>query len=358
MTTPSTTGDEAVGQERSSLIGIDANSQIRAVTFGANGEYVVSGGKYLGIWRVDDGTELATIQEPYVRCITVSKDGRWVAAGTYKEVIVWDAMTHEKVFTHEDAYVNGVDFSPDSTRLVTGSLNNTASVWDLQARQRVLGPLSHPDVVIAAKYSAQGTRIATATPNSVRVWDSNDGRLLVDIPVNVPPWYNTGLLWSSQHLFIVSDSRIKQFDPSTGLEISDWQVPDSNDSSCIALAQHGEFIAYATNRTVTVWDTSTHSQIGLIEHPQEIRSIAISPDGRFLAIGGEGGKITINSLTLVYASIGIVESQRIRVTSSFDYRIQFRWRVCTPLFRNLTFRLTMLRSIHGSTIVLKTRNRY
>jgi WD40 repeat protein len=66
-----------------------------------------------------------------------------------------------------------------------------------------------------------------------------------------------------------------------------------HNDSCIALPKHGEFIAYSTKRTVTFWDTSTHTQLGLIQHPQDIRSIALSPDDRFLAIGGEGGKITI-----------------------------------------------------------------
>ena len=299
MTTPATTGN---GQE--SLIEIDANRELRAVAVAANGEYLVSGDTDgVRVWRVEDGENLATMEAPYVRCIAVSKDGKWIAAGTYMEVIVWDATTYERVFAHEETYVNGVDFSPDSTRLVTGSLNNTASIWDFAARQRVLGPLRHKDVAIVARYSPNGTRIATATPSSVRVWDSSDGGSSIDFPVKIPPWYNTALLWSNHHFFVVSDSRIKQFDSSTGSEISDWPVPDSNDSSCIALPRHGEFIAYATDHAVTVWDTSTHSQLGLIQHPQQIRSIAISPDDRFLVIGGEGGRITIKSLARIHASI-------------------------------------------------------
>jgi WD40 repeat protein len=301
MTTPSTTGD---GQEGPSPIEIDANSEIRVVTFSANGEYLVGGGTDgVRVWRVEDGEEIAAMEAPYVRCICVSKDGKWIAAGTYKDVIVWDATTYEPVFTHEETYVNAVDFSPDSTRLVTGSLNSTASILDIPARQRVLGPIRHKDVVIAARYSPNGTRIATATPNSVRVWDSSDGGSSIDIPVKIPPWYNTALLWSHHHLFIVSDSRIKQFDSSTGSEVSDWPVPDSNDSSCIALPQHGEFIAYATDHAVTVWDSSTHAQLGLIQHPQRIRSIALSPDNRLLVTGGEGGQITIKSLARINASI-------------------------------------------------------
>ena len=299
-----------IGQERPSPIEIDTNGELRAVAIAPNGEYLVSGGTSesgVRLWRMQDGQPIASLGMQYVRSLAVSRDGRWIAAGTWKEVVVWDATTHERVFVQGErtaAYFDGVDFSPDSTQLVTGSFNKTASIWDIAANHRVVGPLLHKDVVVAAKYAPDGTRIATATPSgSVRVYDSNDGRLLFDIPVKVSPWFNTGLLWSNRRLFVVSDVTIKQVDAYTGSEISEWPVPDSNSASCcIALPQHGEYIAYATYQSVTVWDTSTHSQLGLIQHPQNIHSMVLSPDDRFLVIAGENGKITINSLARVNAS--------------------------------------------------------
>ncbi|KAH0838773.1 hypothetical protein J3R83DRAFT_7148 [Lanmaoa asiatica] len=142
------------------------------------------------------------------------------------KVIVWDAKTYKQTFIHqEENDVNGVDFSPDSTRLVVASDSRTATVWDLATHERVFGTLRHDGWVRAAKYSPQGDRIATATPNAVRVYDSNDGSLLVDVSVNVAPRYNSGLLWSNDQLFIVSDRKIKQLEVSTGSTLSQWPVP-------------------------------------------------------------------------------------------------------------------------------------
>ena len=66
-----------------------------------------------------------------VRFLAVSKDGRWIAG---------DAKTYENVFAFEDDYiVGGVDFSPDSTLLVTTSENRTAAastVWDVAAHKK------------------------------------------------------------------------------------------------------------------------------------------------------------------------------------------------------------------------------
>ena len=242
------------------------------------------------------------------------------------------------------------------TRLVVGKNDYRIgpSIWDVRTRKKVL-TLKQGTTV--AKYSPQGDRIATATNDSVRVWDSNNGHLLVHIPVKVTPFLNTGLLWLNNHLFVVSGSTIKQVEASTGSTVSEWPVP----RSCIALPQHGKFIAYSTNDTVTFWDTSTHAQLGLIQHPQVI-SVAFSPDDRFLAIGGNRGKITIRSLYRIAVSIVSLQIMaylnNFLVPLVFPNRIQSHCLLYTPPSRNLSFRSTTPRSIHGSKISLRTRMPY
>jgi WD40 repeat protein len=96
--------------------------------------------------------------------------------------------------------------------------------------------------------------------------------------------YNGGLLWSNSHLFVISDSEIKQFDASSGSLVSERPVPGEESFSCIAIPNYGQFIAHSAHRIVTFWDMSTHTHLGLIQYPQNIRSIALSHDDRFLAI--------------------------------------------------------------------------
>ena len=271
--------------------------------FSANGEYVLGGGEDgIRVWQVQDSKQIATMEARGVLCLAVSGDGKWIAAGTsLGDVVVWDAETYKPASAHKGSdYINGVDFSPDSTRLISASDSRTATVWDVAAGTRIQ-TLLHKDSVIAVKYSPHGDRIATATSRSVHVHDSGDGRLLVDFAVDVTPWYNTGLLWFNDHLLVVSDGIIKQFE--AGSRVSEWPVPDTNPSSCIALPNRGEFVAYSSaDRTVTFWDTSTHTKLGLIEHPKHIRAIALSPDDQFIAIGGWRGKIIIESLSLIAVS--------------------------------------------------------
>ena len=308
------------GQERPAPIEIDVGQYICALTFSANAEYLVTGHeKGVGVWRVKDGKQVARMETSWrVNSLAASKNGKWVAAGTEREVFVWNAETYEEVIKHEEGNrVCGVDFSPDSSRLVAGSCNNAAIVWDLATGKRVQ-ILHHKYPLSSAKYSPRGDRIATATYGGpVGVWDSNDGRLLVDINVEVIPWFNDGLLWSNDHLFVMTDNKIEEFDASTGSKVLEWPVPDTAWHSSIALPKHKQFIIFFAKRTVTFWDTSTHNQLPLtFQHPEDIRSITCSPDDRILAIGG-GGKITIWGINVSAAFCRAISSLNSFLTSAF-----------------------------------------
>jgi len=410
-----------VGQEHRDTIEIGVGWDLYAATFSANGEYVFSGGwGGVRVWRVQDRDQLeeVTMEARGVLCLAVSGDGKWIAAGTsLGDVVVWDAETYKPASAHKGSgYINGVDFSPDSTRLISASDNRTATVWDVATGAKIQ-TLFHEDSVIAARYSPHGDRVATATSRSVHVHDSGDGRLLVDITVNVIPLFNTGLLWFNNYLLVVSDSQIKQFEASTGSAVSEWPASDTDESSCIALPKHGGFVACSAKRTVTFWDTLTHTQLGLIQHPQDILLVALSSDDQFVAIGGEG--IVIESLSPIVVSstycwiaacfnnstakschtmLGICWRARTTKRAAFDigrlrqqttrpsgisshchrthrtdldhgvsellfapmmyaYRIQSHYPVYTPLFRNQTFISTTLPSIYGSRTSSQTWRR-
>ena len=278
--------------------------------FSANGEHLLSGGlnQNVQVWRVQDGQRVATIEVEYVLCLAVSKNEKWIAGGTlWGEVIVWDAETYETVWKlrKDSRSIHAVDFSPDSMTLVSGS-QFTATIWDVASGEKVR-TLQHERRVIAAKFSSDGDRIATATDTykghgTIQVWNRKYGHLLLNIPVSATSSYNNGFWWFNNHIFVVSGSTIKQLDASTGSTLYEWPGPNNNDYSCIAVPRHGKFIAYSTGHSVTFWDTSTHWQIGLVEHTEDICLIALSPDDRSLAIGGSYGTIITEGLSYIIVS--------------------------------------------------------
>ena len=79
--------------------------------------------------------------------------------------------------------MTSVAFSPDSTRLATGSGDQTVRLWDAATGQPVGQPLTgHTDTVWGVAFSPDGTRLATGSGDqTVRLWDPATGQ-----PVGAP----------------------------------------------------------------------------------------------------------------------------------------------------------------------------
>src|SRR5207302_748865 len=71
--------------------------------------------------------------------------------------------------------VDAVAFSPDGTRLATGSSDGSARVFDAATGAKVCR-LDHDGAVAAVAFSPDGTRLATGSrDNSARVFDAATG---------------------------------------------------------------------------------------------------------------------------------------------------------------------------------------
>ena len=223
----------------------------------------------------------------------------------------------DQVFTHkEDVWdIFGVDFSPDATRLAVASRNGTAVLLDVELGTQA-HTLRHEGWVTAAKYAPQGDRIA-AGGESVRIWGSNDGRFLADIPVTVNPEYNAVLLWfGDHHLAVVSNSIIQRIDVYTGSAVSEWSVPGRDDCTYIKLYKSMGSSSHTLQRihARTAWSHTTPS------------GHTLSSDDRFLATGRDK-TIAIHSLsgvTMSTALLWIVSYQNdILMPIIFPHRIQY-----------------------------------
>jgi hypothetical protein len=74
-----------------------------------------------------------------------------------------------------------VAFSPDGARLLTGSFDNTARLWDAKTGAELLAFKGHAGSVYSVAFSPDGARLLTGSEDkTARLWDAKTGQVLVD----------------------------------------------------------------------------------------------------------------------------------------------------------------------------------
>ncbi|KIO00114.1 hypothetical protein M404DRAFT_105341, partial [Pisolithus tinctorius Marx 270] len=227
-----------------------------AVSFA--GESQVIGGNTNGDirrWQIEDGQQRGPAMQGsgHIESVVVSQDGQWIVSGDRGwKTIVWNAATHEKVreFAENPYWVHGVDISGDGTKIASTS-TNTVLIFSRTSDTRPLPLLPH-DGVTAVKFSPDG----------------------------IAP-----LAWSpdGQTLFVASKGKIIYFDISK-FSSSEWSIHENQ--SAVHIASNGRFIACAAGLSVSLWDCVSHKQISsIITHAAEVKCVALSPSGGYLACG-------------------------------------------------------------------------
>ena len=116
-----------------------------------------------------------------VSSVAFSPDGSRVLTGSYDYTTkLWDADTGLEIrtFAGHTETVNSVAFSPDGTRVLTGAWDNTAKLWDADTGLEIRTFAGHTNLVLSVAFSPDGTRILTGSLDyTAKLWgtDGTDG---------------------------------------------------------------------------------------------------------------------------------------------------------------------------------------
>jgi hypothetical protein len=108
--------------------------------------------------------------------VAFSLDGQRILTGSGdKTAKVWEAANGKELLSlngHSEA-ITSVTFSPDGQRIVTGSYDRTAKVWDAATGKELFTLKGHNSGVSSVAFSPNGQRILTGSlDGTARVWEA------------------------------------------------------------------------------------------------------------------------------------------------------------------------------------------
>ncbi|CAG7849907.1 SubName: Full=Uncharacterized protein {ECO:0000313/EMBL:CCA70337.1} [Serendipita indica DSM 11827] len=231
-----------------------------------------------------------------VNAVAFSPDGSRIVSGSDDNTIrVWDTDTGqslgEPLQGHEDSVV-AVAFSPDGSQIVSGSLDKTLRLWDVATGEPLGEPLQgHEDGVMAVAFSPDGSQIVSgSSDNTLRLWDVATGE-----PLGEPLQGHESEIWavafSPDGSQIVSGSRdktLRLWDVATGEPLGEPLQGHESEIWAVAFSPDGsQIVSGSRDKTLRLWDVATGEPLGepLQGHEGWVMAVAFSPDGSQIVSG-------------------------------------------------------------------------
>ncbi|PAV22983.1 WD40 domain containing protein [Pyrrhoderma noxium] len=294
---------------------LEERKEIRSISSSPGGKFIASASAgvfhwnsgSICLWNSDTGELVKKLKlSSHVHSVAFSPvNEQLIAFGSEDGTVrVWN-ITDDVAVTigSHTRYVTSVVFSPsDGKHVASGSDDNIFCIWDIERRELAVGPLTgHMDSVDSVAYSPDGTRLVSGSSDrTVRIWNPATGDLLSTL--NGHSRQVSSVAYSFDGSRIVSgsnDNTILVWDAQSGQIVCG---PITGHDECVlsvCFSPDGmQILSGSWDGTACVWDAITGNPLfpPFTGHTGSITSVCFFPNGRHFATGSIDGTIRIWTL--------------------------------------------------------------
>lgn len=236
------------------------------------------------------------LPQPALAGAVASSDGASLVTLSGSDAMLFDAGTGRLIMTYRPhGAVAGAQFSPEGTRIVTGSWDRSIKIWDPATRQAVERfDQVHQGFINSVAFAPvwdgapEGGRILTASDDAcARIRDANSGELLVQFSGHTGPVRCAVFSPDGRRVLTASDDRtVRLWDADPASPTLGQQIGDPFDGHewpvlCVAFSPNGgSFLSGSEDNEARIWSIAEHRTVArLTGHTAPVTSVAFSIDG-------------------------------------------------------------------------------
>ena len=294
----------------------DNTSRVYSAKFSKDSKKIAIG--YYGdskIWDANTGVIYSTLQNK----IKGFNEARFSSDGTkiltvFGDAKVWDLTNGRLLKTLTGSEFTNARFSPNSSKVITSSLDNSVKIWDSNTGTLLLNGNKSSQKIYTAQFSPDGNKIAAVfDDDKSALWNASNGSLISNLkvpPIVVPEivYDNTGpplpppppplvrILYSDRETFELFSPDSKKVITFNNNNMKVWNTDSGNfiTSFSVTSAEHNQYInssqfssnsktilTASTDNTAKIWDANTGNLIVTFTgHIKEVNMAQFSPDNK------------------------------------------------------------------------------
>ncbi|KAG2138648.1 WD40-repeat-containing domain protein [Suillus bovinus] len=254
-------------------------------------------------WNCDTGIAVGKPWKGGGGCIyalALSPDGKIIACGREDgSVQRWttDGEMTEGVWTGHNEVVWSLSWSPSGSHIASASDDGIILIQNAESGKVEVGPIeTEQGGVCALAYSPSGERITSGGDNTICIWNTKTGELVVG-PIHDPgKFYVSSLVWSldGAKLYFASDEFARVFDSTSAKLLHSFE--HNSHLNSVALSPKDNVLAcVGINGVAQLWDIESHQPLGKPFHQNRdtLCYVSFSRDGSHLVYGGDDGELTL-----------------------------------------------------------------
>ena len=244
-----------------------------------------------GGYRAKRETILLLGHEGPVYSVAVTPDGGRIVTGSYdKTARIWDAKTGAEIAVLEghEGRVNSVVVTPDGARIVTGSQDNTARIWDVKTGTEIAVLEGHEGPVYSVPVTPDGARIITGSfDKTARIWDAKTGAQIAALEGHKGGVWSVAMTPDGALIVTGSqDGTLRSWDAKTGAEIAVLLRNEGLINGVAVTPDGARIVTDSRDNTARIWDAKTGAEIAALKgHEDRVQSVAVTPDGTRIVTG-------------------------------------------------------------------------
>jgi WD40 repeat protein/serine/threonine protein kinase len=240
-----------------------------------------------------------------VTTAVLSPDGRRVLTGsldgTAKLWEIADGMMRYPALQHRGR-ISAVSFSPDGQNVLTASWDWTARLWDAKTGKPIGSPIQHNSTICSAAFSRDGTKIITGAGSldkTARIWNARTGGLACP-PLQHPSGVVAVAFTPNGNMAVTvgADHAVRLWNAHNGQPLWPPFLHPGEIQAFAISPDNRSILTGCSDSAARLWDVGTGALMRQpIWHPGPVLSVAFSPDGQRFLTGCQDGKARLWSTT-------------------------------------------------------------